>query len=197
MQDRILLIRTGGTIDAQPYDDVNYAPDFVTTLKDGDSLVMPTIRALANHALVDEYHCGKWEEGMFVKDSDLFTPQNVLALAHIIKKDERNFFILTHGTDAMAKNAAFLQKLLDGSGKTVAFTGAMVPLSMQHQHPSDGIAGLAYTIDNIAAQPPGVYIVGRATETGELGFFNPSKVHKDWARSRETLNFTLAPGRER
>jgi L-asparaginase/Glu-tRNA(Gln) amidotransferase subunit D len=192
MNQRILLIRTGGTIDSAPYDDPRNPPPIVTTLKGADSLVMPTVATLPNHEYVDGFSWGRWDEDIFVKDSQKFTPQDIMALAEMIRKDEdHDFFILTHGTDAMAQNAAALQRELAGTGKVVLFTGAMVPLSMHDKHGSDAPESLRFTLEHIFDQPPGVQIVGRDAQTKRLGFFDPSTVEKDREESRSSLNFTL------
>lgn len=189
---RILLIRTGGTIDSVAYDDLFDPPPFVRTLKGDESLIKSTVETLPNHENVDHFTWCKWEEDMFVKDSQKFTTQDILALAQVIKDDtEHKHFVITHGTDAMAENASFLKNALKGTDKVVAFTGAMVPLSMNDKHPSDGIDGLRFTLENITKQEAGVHIVGRDTHSKRLAFFDPKAVEKDREESKVSLQFTL------
>ena len=91
----------------------------------------------------------------------------------------------------MADNARALQKELRGTDKVVAFVGAMVPLSMHSQHPSDGIDALRFTLENIASQPPGVYVTGWDARNNALGFHDPGEVDKDPSPSLENLRFTV------
>ncbi len=191
MSERILLIRTGGTIDAIPYTDPQQPPEIVDTLKSSESLIMQTVRELPDHQRVDEYIWGAWQENQFIKDSKLFTDDDMNALADIIKNDNHRMFVITHGTDAMVKNATMLQERLVGSNKIVAFVGAMIPLSMRKEHESDGVNSLGFSINNIANQKPGVYVVGHDTHSKRLGFFDPSLVEKDRKASAVERLFTL------
>ncbi len=193
MQERILLIRTGGTIDAEPYEDPKSPPDYVTTLSAESSLLFSTVETLPNHENVDGFVWGRWEEGRFVKDSQLFTPEDIEALANIIKQHGNGYFILTHGTDAMAKNAKLLQQQLQGSNKVVAFVGAMVPLSMHQRHASDGVDALSFALKHISECPSGVHLVGRDSATERWGFFDPAHIQKDRHASLERLVFSLQP----
>ena len=189
--ERILLLRAGGTIDSEPYDDPRHPPEFVDTLKGDHSFIMRTVAQLPNSDKVDGFSWGTWNENRFVKDSQLFTPEDITALADIIKADTHRYFILTHGTDAMAKNARSLQEALKDTDKVIAFTGAMVPLSMAKQHPGDAVDALRFTLANITQQSPGVYVVGRDAASKRLGFFDPQKVEKNKPESQASLQFTL------
>ncbi len=204
MDDRILLIRTGGTIDSVAYDDPYNPPKYVSTLKGEDSLIKDTVALLPNHENVDHFSWLQWPEDpsgkaeeRFVKDSQKFTEDDIHELATIIKEDTTHrHFVITHGTDAMALNAMLLQKEMAGTDKVVAFTGAMVPLSMEDKHHSDGIDGLKFTIANLANQPAGVYLAGRDTHSQRLAFFDPAKFEKDHEASKgkagkDGLQFTL------
>ena len=197
MDDRILLIRTGGTIDAESYEDPKNPPKYVSTLPADKSLIMDTVSGLPNSEKVDGYDWGKWVENRFVKDSQLFTHEDIKALANIIRDDEdHKCFIFTHGTDAMVKNAAILQHELEGSGKKVAFVGSMVPLSMKDKHKVDGIRSLSFAIENLAQQPDGVYVVGRSVDNpSEVEFFNPQDVTKNHVESLARLKFTVERNR--
>ncbi len=193
MDNRILLIRTGGTIDSEPYADPKNPPKFVDTLKGDKSLIMPAVASMPNHKNVDGFTWGRWEEDRFVKDSQLFTPDDIQALAKLIKEDDHRFFVITHGTDAMVKNSTALQAELGDGDKVVVFAGAMVPLSMHRKHESDGVETLRYTLANIATQPAGVYIAARDTGTKRMGFFDPQKVEKDRKASLENSRFIVGP----
>ena len=198
-KNRILLIRTGGTIDAEPYADPKNPPKFITPLPPKKSLIDRTVDQLPNAGNIDGLTWGFWRERRFVKDSQKFNPGDIRALANLIKNDPHHYFVLTHGTDGMAKNAAALQEALKGTDKVVAFTGAMVPLSMDGKDDpagekitSDGVAMLQYTLQNIESQKkPGVYVVGRNAHTKLSQFFDPKTVEKDKDSSKADLTFTV------
>ncbi len=191
MNNRVLLIRAGGTIDSEPYTDPYHPPEMVDTLKGDKSLIMRTVASISGGDKVDGFSWGKWQEDSFVKDSQKFTQEDMQALAEMIKEDPHRHFVLTHGTDAMTRNATMLQDLLKDTDKTVVFTGAMVPLSMAQQHPSDAVEALKFTLEHIENQSAGVHVVGRDTKTKRLGFFDPQTVEKNKPESLANLQFTL------
>lgn len=192
-RDRILLIRTGGTVDSAPYADAYAPPKFVETLKGPHSLVMSVAKQLPNGHHIDQRTWGPAYEDRFVKDSQQYTASDLRALAAMIRSDSHRCFVLTHGTDFMQKNAAALRKMLGGTDKTIVFVGAMKPLSMSsEEQPSDFVKALRFTLTHIARQPAGVYMVGKDSFTKRLGFFHPGDVRKDHAASRKPpLEFTL------
>lgn len=196
MQDnkRILVIRTGGTVDSVAYKDPRNPPKFVTTLKNGESLLKRTVKALPNSASIDWY--GGADEDSYVKDSQEYTLDDIRRLASLIRRDSHRYILLTHGTDAMVRNACWLQQELAGTDKTIIFTGAMVPLSMHEQCGSDAIGVLSHTLKNIHNQPAGVYIAGYDEALKDFGFFDPARVEKDKATSKLSLRFTLGPSRD-
>jgi L-asparaginase/Glu-tRNA(Gln) amidotransferase subunit D len=191
MNNCILLMRTGGTIDAEPYNDPKSPPSVVKTLKGENSLIMSTVSKLPNHENVDGLTWDKCEEIRFVKDSQLFEPDDIKSLSEIISSDRRRYFILTHGTDAMTKNAALLQQELRGTRKIIALVGSMVPLSMAPKYVSDGVEALRFAILNIVGQSPGVHIVGVDSKTEDWEFFRPGLAKKDRTASSTKLVFTL------
>lgn len=191
MNRRILLIRTGGTIDSKPYDDPKKPPQYVNTLSGSESLIMPTIKKLPNHENVDGFTWLPYQESRFVKDNQLFTKQDIDELATLIKNDDHELFVISHGTDAMVKNALILQEKLLDSGKVVAFTGAMVPLSMHEKHRSDGLDSLRFSLEHIMSKEPSVYVVGRDEHTRRLDFFNPADVQKDIHESAYASQLTF------
>lgn len=202
--DRILLIRTGGTIDAQAYADPRQPPKHVSTRLGDDSLIKAEISTLPGHEKVDYFHWGtRKKEQRFVKDSKLFTPEDLAELADLIKKDDHKYFIVTHGTDAMAKNAEALENALgEDNDKRVVFLGAMVPLSMAntlvYSKPSDATESLRLALENIHAQKPGVYLIAYDTQDyGTPKFFRPSQFSKDYGTSVRELRFINTEGPHR
>jgi hypothetical protein len=201
MKDKILLIRTGGTFDSEPYADPSKPPVNVTTRKGKDSFIASTVASFSMH---DDVVIDVWKpekEKRFVKDSKGFSIDDMIALAHKIKESEYHYIVITHGTDAMAKNAKNLQHALTGSDKVVAMVGSMVPLSMHKKKTpqgqaivSDGVETLEFTLKHIRDKSQGLYVAGRDAETRKLKFFNPQHVQKNWELSRKDLQFTLGRG---
>ncbi len=75
-------------------------------------------------------------------------------LAHCRQAPE-NRIVVTHGTDTMVETAAVLGRGLEGSGKTVVLTGAMVPYAFGS---SDGLFNLGSAVSFVQTLPPGVYV---------------------------------------
>lgn len=185
----LLLLRTGGTMDAAPYDDPRRPPSLVCVLPRGESLVPAAVASLLPHGTVEERFWNEDEERRFVKDSQLFTEDDMQALAALILRHPQRYVLITHGTDAMARNAAWLRKALKKHDKTVIFVGAMVPLSMQEKS-DDGLAALRFALEHLAHQPPGVWVMGRDA-AGNQALFDPETVEKDRGLSLERLSLTF------
>jgi L-asparaginase/Glu-tRNA(Gln) amidotransferase subunit D len=192
MDEKILLICTGGTMDAEPCENPKTPPTFVKTRKGKESLVMHTVECLG-YKNVDRFNWAEGDEYRFVKDSKEFTPSDIAELARIIKKDEHRCFVITHGTDAIVKNARLLRHELEGSNKAVVFVGAIVPLSMHQKrgYTSDAIETLRFALDGIAEQPTGVYIAARYANTKLQKFFDPEQIKKDRPASIKDLSLML------
>lgn len=187
----ILLIRMGGTIDAEPYPDPRNPPVDVTPLHGEKSPVLRVMKSFDQGKIESQAHT---DAEKYVKDSKKITQGDLEEVADFIRKDQHRYFIITHGTDAMVDNAAALKGLLRGMDKIVAFTGAMVPLSMHDETSgiaSDGIPALRHTIENIASQPAGVYAVGIDKGTGKYAFLDPEGVRKDRGASLGHLQLIL------
>lgn len=188
-------------MDSEPYPDPHNPPEIVTTLHGKENKVLPIVANLPYQELVDYHQWTDAEEKRFVKDSAEFSDDDIRALADIIRKSPHRYFILTHGTTRMSKNAMMLQEILKGSGKVVAFVGAMVPHSMDHKHESDGPAALDHAIERMTAEfdprsnmnplKDDVYMVARDSKTERLGFFDPARVEKDLEASKARLAFTV------
>lgn len=200
MTKPILLVRTGGTVESAAYGDVRNPPPIVPTLTGSNTPVVRLFSELPYQQLLDMHVWDEVGAEQFIKDSNKYKKPDIVALANFIKRDPHSYFILTHGTDAMARNAEMLEHELKGSGKRVVFVSAMVPLSMEQAHASDGVESTKYALSRLAHQldhrtngegavPPGVYITGRVN--GRLGLFDPATVKKDREKSKETLEFTV------
>jgi len=88
-------------------------------------------------------------------DSLEMTEADRVLIAANCRQAAENRIVITHGTDTMVDTAGFLAAQLDGSGKTVVLTGAMVPFTFNS---SDGLFNLGSALSFVQVLPPGVYI---------------------------------------
>ena len=115
----VTLIHTGGTLGMGPgADSASLAP--------GPSLdrileQVPELGQLAQLRLVVAFN----------KDSTTLEPENILALAQLIREQAASSagIVLVHGTDTMAYTASVLGFLLADLGKPVVLTGSQRPLA--------------------------------------------------------------------
>jgi L-asparaginase/Glu-tRNA(Gln) amidotransferase subunit D len=173
MQKPILIITTGGTIDAEPYADPAQPPVNVTLLP--ESAVPNAIEqlGLADLCVI--------EVGL-AKDSKAYTEDDLRALAQEMDDAPQHWVIVTHGTDATPHNARFIKQYnRDVSlceSKTIIFTGAMLPLSMGPQ--SDGLKNLKCAVEEIQTLSPGVYVVGHGQVLEPLERLEKDKVARKY-----------------
>jgi L-asparaginase len=155
----ILFIMTGGTIDAEPYPNPASPPRHAIALK--DSVVPDAVAALG---LAGDCRFFQW----MMKDSKDFTKDEIYALSVFVRQRRAMHIVITHGTDRMAEAARELSRLLKDSGKVVALTGAMVPLT--NGAASDAYENLRFVIGEMETWQPGVYVVmhGRRFEAGRV-----------------------------
>lgn len=90
-------------------------------------------------------------------DSANASPADWDRIAAIIaaRHDEFDNFVITHGTDTLAYTAAALCFALEGLGKPVILTGAMLPLTVEG---SDGTRNLTDALAAAETAPPGVWV---------------------------------------
>jgi L-asparaginase len=163
----ILIIMTGGTIDAEAYPDPVRPPRYAIPLK--DSIVPHVVEELGYEA---DCRFFQW----MMKDSKDFSEMEIYALSVFIEQRRAQHIIVTHGTDRMPENARQLKTLLKGSGKTTVITGAMVPLANGKN--SDGYDNLRYAIEHIESWPPGVHVVMHGQR------FDPVRLKKNFSTRR-------------
>lgn len=163
----ILFIMTGGTIDAEAYPNPARPPKKAIPLR--DSLVP---QAVAELGLTEDCRFFQWT----MKDSKDFLPPEIYAMSVFIKQRRAAHVIITHGTDRMPETSRELDKLMQGSGKTVIFTGSMLPLANGRQ--SDAYENLRYCIGHIDTLAPGVHVVMH----GRL--FAPARLKKNFETKR-------------
>jgi L-asparaginase/Glu-tRNA(Gln) amidotransferase subunit D len=170
----ILVIMSGGTIDAEPYAET---PNRVTPLSESKVPKM-----VADLGYADQCAFYQW----MMKDSQDFSADEICQLAKIIRDSGYKKVMVTHGTDAMVKNAGIVQEELHGTDIDVRFVGAMEPLS--HGERSDGSASLRVALEDLLvgrAREKNVYIVGRGMQqNGQLAaaIYDPATTAKDRER---------------
>ncbi len=158
----ILILATGGTFDKE-YDELAGRLDFHDTH-------VPKMLELGRCRLEVVVRTAMMVDSLEMTEAD-----RELLLAQCRRaKEER--IVVTHGTDTMVETAAALARGLEGSGKTVVLTGAMIPFAFGS---SDGLFNLGSALSFVQTLPPGVYLAmnGRwfpwndARKNRELGVF--------------------------
>ncbi|MEM0966162.1 MAG: asparaginase domain-containing protein [Verrucomicrobiota bacterium] len=135
----ILFLTCGGTIDK-----VNFATEL------NDQVGDPQIKViLANSRLSVPYEI----ESVFAKDSNRVDEADLEALRTGITNASVRRIVVTYGTDRMVEAA---RSVGNTAGKTVVFTGAMIPYRFRD---SEAVFNIGSAV--LAAQflDPGVYIV--------------------------------------
>ena len=137
MTIRILI--TGGTFDKE-YNERTGQLFFKDThiaemLRLGRSRVEVTIRTV-----------------MMIDSLEMTEADRALIVQNCLQSDEDRI-VITHGTDTMSESATAVARAV--SGKTVVFTGAMIPYAFGS---SDGLFNLGSALSFVQVLPPGVYI---------------------------------------
>jgi L-asparaginase len=137
MTIRILI--TGGTFDKE-YNERTGQLFFKDThiaemLRLGRSRVEVTIRTV-----------------MMIDSLEMTDADRALIVQNCLQSDEERI-VITHGTDTMSESATAVARAV--SGKTVVFTGAMIPYAFGS---SDGLFNLGSALSFVQVLPPGVYI---------------------------------------
>ena len=136
----IRILVTGGTFDKE-YDEVRGRLFFKDThvqemLAKGRSRVPVSIRTL-----------------MMIDSLDMTDADRALVVEQC-RQSEEDRLVVTHGTDTMVETArAVAAAALPG--KTVVFTGAMIPYAFGS---SDGLFNLGSALSFAQVLPPGVYV---------------------------------------
>jgi L-asparaginase len=138
---KILILASGGTFDKE-YDEVT------GQLRFHDSH-LPKMLALGRCRLDVVVRTALMVDSLEMTDAD-----RELLLAQCRRAAEERI-VVTHGTDTMVETAGVLARGLEGSGKTVVLTGAMVPFAFGS---SDGLFNLGSALSLVQALGPGVYI---------------------------------------
>lgn len=131
MQEKLLIIYTGGTIGMQQ------SPQGYIPTKNLEKLLDDHLSE-SDKAQLSPYDIVEFDP---LIDSSNAQPADWLSLAQCIDKNKDNYkgFIVLHGTDTMAYSAAATHHLLKGLNQPIIFTGSQIPLS---QNRSDGASNL-------------------------------------------------------
>ncbi len=158
MNDRLLIITTGGTIDKIYFDDKS---DYQI----GEPQVSETL-ALMNVALDYEVLA------LMRKDSLHLDAEDRQKIRGAIEASDARYVLITHGTDTMVETAA----ALDGLGeRRIVLTGALHPARFRD---SDAVFNIGCALGAVQAVAPGVWI----TMNGRL--WDPKTVVKNVAANR-------------
>ena len=158
MNDRLLIITTGGTIDKIYFDDKS---DYQI----GEPQVSETL-ALMNVALDYEVLA------LMRKDSLHLDAEDRQKIRAAIEASDARYVLITHGTDTMVDTAA----ALDGLGeRRIVLTGALHPARFRD---SDAVFNIGCALGAVQAVAPGVWI----TMNGRL--WDPKTVVKNVAENR-------------
>ena len=154
---QISILTCGGTIDKVYFD-----------AKSEYEVGEPQIQAILQRANVSfDYTI----ESVVKKDSLEMTDADRTQLHHLVATSMATHFLVTHGTDTMIETAKYLY---DIAGKTIVFTGAMVPARF---HETDAVFNVGCAVIALQTLPNGVYVVvnGRV--------FDPHTTRKNVAAS--------------
>ena len=146
----IRFVTTGGTIDKVYF-------DALSQFEVGDSVVQ--------HILTDGLVAFDYEVvPLLHKDSLDMTDADRQILHKFIAEDDARHFVVTHGTDSMAKTAAMLADLSD---RTIVLTGALTPARFKA---TDAVFNVGMAVAAVQVAPPGVYIAmnGQVFHAGEV-----------------------------
>ncbi|TDQ39471.1 asparaginase domain-containing protein [Thiopseudomonas denitrificans] len=154
----IQIFTTGGTFDKLYH-------DALSEFSIGEPMAGPL---LADAGVNFDYQI----TSLLKKDSLEFTDSDRELLARHVRQAAGDKILVIHGTDTMTHSAAALGGV---PGKTVVFTGAMLPARMLH---SDAPFNLGFALGALQCLPAGVYIA----MNGQI--FNAGQVQKNRAQSR-------------
>ncbi len=151
----IEIFTTGGTIDKVYF-------DALSEFQVGDS----GIGNILNEANISyDYQITH----LMKKDSLDLTDTDRDIILDAVRNSQYNCILITHGTDSMALSA---RHVMDVYGKTIVFTGAMLPAT---HRATDAVFNVGFALAALQLLPSGVYL----TMNGRV--FDPKRVFKDRA----------------
>lgn len=138
------FILTGGTIDSA------YFPPLETSVPNEHSIIPEYVLIKIKPAFDITF------ETLCMLDSSDITDSHRAQMVAAINAARASKIILCHGTNTMAQSAAYIQKALRHTDKTVVMTGAMIPLKEFAM--SDGGFNLGYAMAQVQSLPAGVFV---------------------------------------
>jgi L-asparaginase/Glu-tRNA(Gln) amidotransferase subunit D len=145
----ILVITTGGTIGALPYEDPVHPPDYCSTLPEGCD---PVREAIKTAFLATETRCLSLDP----RDSKLIDKAYRKKILDLMARAPEKAILITHGTGTILDTAEFFyQSFMEDASlkeKRVVLTGAMTPLA--NGKGSDGHLNLAFSLDCLSRLSP-------------------------------------------
>ena len=91
-----------------------------------------------------------------MKDSRDLTLDDMQRVCEVIENAQEQLFIITHGAYCIPDTARYLLTNLDPKGRTIVFTGALVPLEFGAR--SDAAFNLGYCLAAIDHLPSGIHV---------------------------------------
>jgi L-asparaginase len=141
MNDPVLILTTGGTIDSSP----SYSPDRKSVF-DGSYM---------QRMITDARFTGRVsQQALMQKDSGDITDDDRHVMLEACRIAPERCIVITHGTDTIADTARFLGAE-QPAGKTIVLTGSFVPFSQPH---SDASANLGYSVASAQLLAEGVWV---------------------------------------
>jgi len=137
----ILILTTGGTFDKE-YDELNGRLDFRETR-------VPEMLRLGRAKLDVAVRSWRLRDSLELDDDDR------AEIATLCLEAPEARIVVTHGTDTMVETGAAIARRIEGTGKTVVLTGAMIPIAFGS---SDGLFNLGSALSFVQVLSPGVWI---------------------------------------
>ena len=145
----ILVITTGGTMGAMPYEDPQNPPEFSSMPAEGHDLVRDALKTTFAELTT---RCVALEP----RDSKLIDEAYRQDLLKIVADAPEKAILITHGTDTILETADFFHQQFSTNpsldGKVVVLTGAMTPLSNGEE--SDGHQNLSFSLSQLTSFTP-------------------------------------------
>jgi len=153
VEDRILILTTGGTIDKVYF-------DALSAYQIGEAMVTRILETgrVTRPFVVQE---------VMRKDSLEVTEEDRAGIVEQVDRSPATRVVVTHGTDTMAETARALRAV---TGKVIVLVGALTPARFSESDAAFNL-GMAFATAQVA--PPGVYI----TMSGSV--FREGEVMKD------------------